>query len=62
MASRTYLVGLYFAAKGLERYMSRWQEQIMAQDLTSAQITCFNSLLTAVIDCLALFKPANPTT
>lgn len=59
MAQRTYLIGLYLAARALYLYMSRWQDKA-TPNMTAPQIACFNATLSAVTECVAAFTPAAP--
>lgn len=59
MANRTYLIGLYYAAKALYRYMSRWQDKAKPH-MTAPQLACFDATLVAVEECVAAFVPAPP--
>jgi len=61
MAQKTYLIGLFLAATALERYMSRWDTQILANDLTGEQIAAFADCLQCVQSLIALFRPSPPT-
>ena len=60
MANRTYLIGLYWAAYALYRYMSRWQNKAEPH-MSAPQLACFNATLEAVTECVQLFTPDPPT-
>lgn len=59
MAQRTYLIGLFWAAFRLYRYMTRWQDKAVP-NMTAPQQACFDALLVAVTECVAMFQPATP--
>jgi len=61
MAGKTYLIGLYLAELSLYRYITRWQNNIIAAGASEEVIACVAALLVALEDCLPLIKPAPPT-
>lgn len=60
MAQKTYLIGLYLAGLALQKYMARWQPNIMENSLTTDQINAFTDCLACVNSLIQLFKPAPP--
>lgn len=49
--AKTYVPTYHFILKQLYRYMTRYEVTIKS-NLTSGQVTCFTSVLAAVISCL----------
>ena len=53
MAIKTYVPGAILILKAVRHYLTKWNVEL-SHNTTSAQFTCINSTLTAVIDCLVL--------
>lgn len=58
--AKTYLPGLYFAMKALQRYATKYQAQL-GVNMTEQQTTCLAGLLSALAECLPVFIPPPPT-
>lgn len=56
MATRTYERQLIFLVKQLAKYIGRWQPQLVGF-LTPAELTCVQSLLVALTDCITALAP-----
>jgi len=56
MAQRTYLVGLYLAGLGLQRYIGRYQNQLNA-NASPEVLACLVTIFEALGTCLPLIKP-----
>lgn len=59
--TKTYLVGLYLTAKSLQKYMKKWEDEVLENELTPEQIAAFADCLQCVNSLVQLFKPAPPT-
>jgi hypothetical protein len=60
MALKVWWKGLDAVLATAYRYGTRWDKQLAA-NLTTEQITCVRSLMTAIADCLALLPKNTPT-
>lgn len=58
--TKTYLIGLYLTAKSLQRYMKKWEDEVLENDLSDEQITAFADCLQCVNSLVQLFRPAPP--
>jgi len=56
MALRTYERQLILLVKALAKYIGRYQPQLVGF-LTPAELTCVQSLLIALTDCIAILEP-----
>jgi len=59
MASRTYLVALYFVFKAAHKYATRWQPNLQA-NMTEQQYLCLVAVINALAECLPLIAPHVP--
>jgi hypothetical protein len=59
MASKVYWIGLRATLNFSQKYIQRNQLQLQA-NLSAPQYTCVLSVLTAILDCLALLPTNTP--
>lgn len=59
MAARTYLIGVWLAAKTLYRYLVRY-ENLAQPFMTAQQKACWDATKTAVQECVQVFTPDPP--
>lgn len=57
--AKTYLPGLYFAMKALNKYATTWQAQLGA-GMSPQQATALAKLLVCLAEALPLFIPPPP--